>query len=120
MNEEELEETVSPCPSWCISAHDDDASGARVHRGATLHGVFRARWRDGSGAALTEPGAEEFDFALRQYDGEDEAWVASISPSNHVLEVELRDMNRWIVMLGDVLVGSTEGDGRQKRKSARR
>ncbi len=80
MSEAELEETASPCPAWCVSAHDDDASGARIHRGPAMHGVFRARWRDESGAPLTDAGAEEFYFSLRQYDGEDEAWVASISP----------------------------------------
>lgn len=106
MGEDELlEDTASPCPVWCVSLHDDDASGARVHRGLRRTTELKARRivhsPDGSAATIEDT---KFSAGLVRYGREGTTWLRVETTTGEPLEISIDDANRWIVLMGSAMV----------------
>jgi len=105
VRDEDLEETASPCPPWCVSLHDDDRSGARVHRGLRRVADLRARrithTADGSSASVEDT---QFTAGLVRYGSDDTTWLRVETRTGEPLEISIEDANRWIVLMGSAMV----------------
>jgi len=104
-DDERLEDTASPCPSWCVSAHDDDASGARVHRGPRRTTQLKARrvLRCAVGGAASIEDAE-FSAGLVRYGEDGTTWLRVETTTGEPLEIGIEDANHWIVLMGSAMV----------------
>lgn len=105
MTDGDREETTSPCPAWCVSAHDDDASGARVHRGQRRTTALKARRvvhsADGGTATIEDT---EFSAGLVRYGNDSTSWLRVETTTGEPLEISIADANRWLVLMGSAMV----------------
>ncbi len=115
--EDEFEETATPCPSWCVSSHDDDAPGQRVHRGPLRLGVYNARQHGAGGGSLPSTGGAggRFEVGLVEHEPDGTTWVLVRTPAGDQLEIDLRDMNRWVTQLGSAMVDVDQGRVGERR-----
>jgi len=106
VDDPEVEDTASPCPPWCVSAHDDDAPGARVHRGPIREQAIRARRRRlADGALVGGPsGTTLFRTRLVRYEHEGEDWIAIVTDDDQAFEIGANEINRYVVLLGSTIV----------------
>lgn len=97
--------TDSPCPPWCVSGHEDDAPGARVHRGLRRVADLKARRvvhsTDGGVASIQDT---QFSAGLVRYGQDDTTWLRLETRTGEPLEISIDDANRWIVLMGSAMV----------------